>query len=506
MGEPRRFALNPMDNIMPRFNINFVLTFGLKPGVPFQQVHDLLQASLQSAADELPIFRRRVFAVPAAHDQTNQTTAGRLEAREHPDWTPQVVFNDLSESWPDYQDLLDEGLPQDELDGAQLLPPAPTDLDPEGEGAAAIVAQANFVHGGLLLAACHFHSLVDGMSGSLLLKMWAKHMRIHQGVDERMARLDIPPSNCDYDLVPRAWQDAGNKVPPPHEVQKASPETWRLLGLLPPLFPEEMAAKRAFSLDPTAAPPPPEMQTSVFYVSASAFAALTAAAAPPKADSESTVVPTANDALMALLWRCVMRARLAADPASPAYAAPGALAELDTTLDGRALFSDALPWAYMGTLIFIATTRMAVASVVAPSHRIPLSTIAAEVRRSVKSITRERLHEAYGLAAAMDGAELASAGLRYPFATFAGAESCFTSFLSMPVMDASLGSGVFVNGGTPDYMRPPRREFDVVCRRCVILPPRPAGGFEILLSLKKGEMEALERDEEFAEFAQFLCH
>ncbi|GAB1318224.1 hypothetical protein MFIFM68171_08434 [Madurella fahalii] len=194
MDEPRRFALNPMDNIMPRFNINFILTFGLKPSVPFQQVHDLLQASLQSAADELLIFRRRVFAVPAAHDQTHQTTAGRLEAREHPDWTP-----------------------QDELDGAQLLPPAPMDLDPEG--AAAIVAQANFVHGGFLLAVCHFHSLVDGMSGSLLLKMWAKHLRIHQGVDEGTARLDIPLSNCDYDLVPRASQKAGNKVPSPHEVK-----------------------------------------------------------------------------------------------------------------------------------------------------------------------------------------------------------------------------------------------------------------------------------------------
>ncbi|KAK5657383.1 hypothetical protein OQA88_2953 [Cercophora sp. LCS_1] len=493
---PRRFALNPMDNIMPRFNINFILTFGIKPGIPFQKVHDLLQSSLKTAADELPIFRRRVFAV----------TPGRLEAREDPDWTPKVIFNDISEAWPDYQDLIDEGLPQDELDGAQLLPPAPTDLSPEGEGASAIVAQANFVNGGLLLGMCHFHSLVDGMSGSLLLKMWAKHMRIHQGANEGYAHLDIPVSNCDYNLVPQAWQNAGNNTPSPDEVQKATPETWRLLGLLPPLSPEETAAKVAFTLDPSAAPPPPEVRTSIFYVSAPAFSALSAAAAPPKgAVSESNPVPTANDALMALLWRCIMRARLAADPTSPDYTAPGVLAELDSTLDGRALFGDTLPWAYMGTLIFIATTRLPVTDVVAPADRVPLCTIAAEVRRTVKSITRERIHQAYGLAAAMNDDELASVGLRYPFATFAGAECCFTSFLSMPVMDASLGSGVFENGGTPDHMRPPRREFDVVCRRCVILPPRPAGGFEVMLSLKKAEMEALEADEEFTKFAQFLC-
>lgn len=496
MAEPHRFILNPMDNVMPRFYANFIFTFRLKAGVPFQQVHSLLQASLHTAGDELPIFRRRVFSIPP---NDNNPVPGRLEAREHTDWTPEVAFKDLSGSWPDYDDLLDEGLPQDELDGAELMPPAPMDL--EGQGAPAIVAQANYVAGGLLLAVCHFHSLVDGMSGSMMLKMWAKHMRIHQGVYEGTAHLDIPVSNCDYDLVPKAWQGAGNTMPSPGEVESASPEAWRLLGLLPPLSPEETEAKIAFSLDPGAAPPPPEMQTTIFYVSASAFSNLTAVAAPP---AGSDTVPTANDALMALLWRCVMRARLAADPKSPAYTAPGALAELDTTLDGRGMFSERLPSTYMGTLIFIATTRLPVADVVATADQTPLSHLAVEVRRSVQAITRERLHEAYGLAMAMD--DYASAGLRYPFATFEGAECCFTSFLSLPIMEVSFGGGVFENGGTPDHLRPPRREFDVVCRRCVILAPRPAGGFEILLSLKKDEMDHLERDAEFARFAQFLCH
>ncbi|KAI0532409.1 hypothetical protein GGR58DRAFT_490384 [Xylaria digitata] len=494
--QPQRFALNPMDNVMPRFYANFILTFGLKPGVEFSEVHNLLQASLETAANDLPIIRRRVFSV--APDDTDPNP-GRLEAREHPDWTPQVIYNDISASWPDYDDLLDEGLPQDTLDGAQLVPSVHAKWDLDGEGASACIVQANFIEGGLLLSVCLFHSLVDGMSGSLLLKMWAKCMRQHQNDDLGGASLTITPDCCNYDLVPEAWASEGNKLPSPEEFANSDDDAWRLLGMLPPLSPEKLRARAAFSLDPSKAQPPPEMTTTIFYVSATAFTKLTALATTPT-DSSASAPPTANDALMALLWRCIMRARAAADPANPAYAAPGALAELDTTLDGRLLFGGQLPWAYMGTLIFIATTRMTVTSLISPATS--LATVAHTVRSAVDTITRERLHASYGLAAAMPDFSEA----RYPFATFEGAEACFTSFLGLPLMEMRFGGKVFRNGGLVDHLRPPRREFDAVCRRCVVLPPRPAGGFEVLLSLKREEMALLETDKEFAQFAQVLCH
>ncbi|KAL9072100.1 MAG: hypothetical protein Q9157_005226 [Trypethelium eluteriae] len=492
---------------MPRFYANFILTFGLKPGIKFSEVQSLLQASLHTAGEELPVIRRRVFSIPS--DEKYQS-GGRLEAREHPDWTPQVIFNDISASWPNYEDLIDEGLPQETLDGAQLVPSVHANWDLDGEGAPGCIVQANFINGGLLLSVCLFHSLVDGMSGSLLLKMWAKHMRLHQDDDRAGASLTITADCCDYDLVPEAWEAAGNKFPSPEEVENSSDEAWRLVGMLPPLSPEELSVKASFSLDHTKAPPPPQMRTTIFYVSAAAFAKLTRLSA-DSADGTTTnetatdgsrvpLPPTANDALMALLWRCIMRAREVVDPSNPAYAAPGALAELDTTFDGRLLFSERLPWAYMGTLIFIATTRMPMSTLISPTTS--LSTVAHTVRRAVASITRERLHSSYGLVAAMPD----FSAVRYPFATFEGAEACFTSFLGLPLMEMRFGGKVFTNGGLIDYLRPPRREFDAVCRRCVVLPPRPSGGFEVLLSLKSEEMEVLEKDAEFVQFAQVFCH
>ncbi|KAK8129574.1 hypothetical protein PG999_001954 [Apiospora kogelbergensis] len=504
---PRRFALNPLDNVMPRFYANFILTFALQPGVEFSEVHTLLQTSLHTAGEELPIIRRRVFSVAPDDKHPN---AGRLEAREHPDWSPQVIFNDLSSSWPEYDDLVDEGLPQEALDGAQLVPSVHARWDLGGEGAPGCIVQANFITGGLLLSVCLFHSLVDGMSGSLLLKMWAKHMRLHQGDDQGAASLVITENCCDYDCVGKAWEEAGHKKPSPVEFANSSEDAWRLLGMLPPLSPEELAATASFTLDSTAAPPSPKMTTTIFYVSPAAFSKLTAMAAAAGENASManvgtqgdnvSLIPTANDALMALLWRCVMRARQTADPGNPAYAAAGARAELDTTVDGRGLFSERLPSTYMGTLLFIATTRMEMTTLV--SRATPLAAVARAVRQAVAAITRPRLHAAYGLAAAMPDFSAA----RYPFATFAGAEACFTSFLALPLMEMRFGGRLFRNGGLVDYLRPPRREFDIVCRRCVILPPRPSGGFEILLSLKEEEMEILENDIEFGEFAQVLCH
>jgi hypothetical protein len=493
MMSPKRFPLNPMDNTMPRFYANFILTFSLKPLVKFSEVHDLLQASFETASDELPLLRRRVFSVAADEKHLGK---GRLEAREHPDWTPQVIFNDLSASWPEYEDLVDEGLPQDLLDGAQLVPAVHEKWDLDGEGVAGFVVQANFIHGGLLLSICLFHSLVDGMSSSLLLKMLAKHMRLHQDDDGDAPEFNITPDCCDYDLIPTIWADAGNRLPSPEEFDNSGDDAWRLLGMLPPLSPEEFRMRSAFSLDPMEAPPPPHMTTTIFYVSATGFAKLSDAVS--QADSKTTI--TTNDALMALLWRCIMRARQAADPDNPAYTKPGALAELDTTLDGRLLFGEPLPWTYMGTLVFIATTRMPLSALVSPSTS--LVEVANTIRQAVNSITKERLHSSYGLAAAMPDYSTA----RHPFATFEGAEACFTSFLGLSLMELRFGGKLFKHGGLVDYLRPPRREFDVVCRRCVVLPQRPAGGFEVLLSLKDKEMEFLEEDPEFARFAQFLCH
>lgn len=483
MADPRRFELNAMDNIMPRFFTSLIFTFRLRPGVTHEKVLSVLRASLQSASDELPLIRRRVFAIPPS--EVNKTI-GRLEAREHPDWTPEVVYNDLTDEWPNYDDLVDEGLPQDMLDGAQLLPPGRVQIDLDG-GTPLFIAQANFLDAGLLLGLSMFHPLIDGMSGALILRMWAKHMRIQQG--EAPAALSIPADCCDYSALIDTWKSGGAPI------AEGTPEDWRLLGLLPP------------GSDEPPKKPPPQMLTSIFYISAAAFTRLSGVAAAASTAEDGDIAATANDALMALLWRCIMRARHAAASTSPPYSAPDAITELDTTLNGRVLFSDTLPWQYMGTLVYIVTTRLPIVDLISPATS--LASIVTAVRRTVASVTRDRALSVYGLAATrLDG--YTAATLRWPFATFDGAEACFSSFLSLPIMDMAFGGELFAGaggvGGIPDYVRPERRLLDLVCRNCNILPLRREGGAETLVSLTREEMALLERDAEFKEYAELVCH
>lgn len=462
---------------MPRFFTSFILTFRLKHTATQSKVLGVLRASLESASVELPLLRRRVFAIPATE---KNRTDGRLEAREDCYWKPTVEANDLSEKWPSYDELMDDGLPQDLLDGALLMPSGGGNIDLQA-GTPLLITQVNFVRGGILLGVGMFHSLVDGMSAALIFRMWAKHARIQQS--ETPDLFQIPSSCCDYNSLVDIWKASGSPI------ARGTDEDWLLLGLLPPGSHENTKKE------------PPAMVTSVFYFSAESLIRLAAIAAAAKDDNED-ITPTANDAVMALLWRCQLRARQGAS-SEACYHGQGAVAELSTTLNGRGIFGETLPWQYLGTLIFLVTTRMPVAQLIASSTS--LASIVKSIRHSVASVSRERALETYGLAATQLAGYSAET-LRWPFATFDGAGACFTSWLSLPVLDMAFGGEVFANGGVPEYIRLVRRFFDLVCRNTVVLPLRPEGSAEVSVSMTVDEMALLEADPEFAEFAQLVCH
>ena len=482
--------LSPMDNVMPRIYANFIFSFRLNPG-PSSLVHKVLQESLQYTCDELPILRRRVFTIPPDGDGVT----GRLEARATCEWTPSVGFKDLSSSWPDYDELVDSGLEQNLLDGAVLLPSEITAYDLEVNGAPVIVAQANFVEGGLLLAFGIFHPVIDGHSGSLLMKVWAKHARsLQQRAVSLAPTLVLHPESTDYGILERIWKQETEKAEQIETIQSSSPQTWRLIGLLAPSEP-------SVTLDPSASLP--KMRTTIFYVPVSSFEAMRAEANHQGDENSPTPAQnTANDALMAKLWRCIIKARArAASETDKHDYAQDVVSLLDLTLDGRALFSPSLPWSYMGTLVFISTTLMWGGKLI--DDQTPLTEIATCIRKSVNAINPKRLMAAFGLARSLPDY---GDSLRFPFATFNGAEACFTSWIGLSAFDICFGDILFANGGRADYLRPPRREYDAFCRRCVVLPMQVSGGFEILITLKEGEMNLLESDEEFVYYAKVVCH
>ena len=483
-------TLSPMDNIMPRFYAKVIMCFRRPVNQDPREVNRILQEGLRRTIADIPSIAGKVFVL----ENKDGEARGRLELRTNTDWIPEILLKDFSEEI-DYDDLVDNGIPQDDLDADRLFPPVGV-LDLH-QGVPVFIAQANYLTGGLLLGLGMFHSVIDGTSGMWLAKKWAAHTRQLQGLskEDDGAALNILPGSTDYQILTKLWLAGGHKPLTAEEANRCDDlNLWRLLGLDP-----VRATDRSFSLDEQPGPgiplSTPPMRSTIFYVSQKSFASLKAEATKEEDGSNMDLNISANDALMALLWRAIIRARFPTVTAAQA----GIETTLDTTFDGRAHFSDALPWTYLGSLIFIGTTRMSLLELTSPVTS--LAAVAREIRQAIDQISQERIHAAFGLASAVADYE----HLTFPFATFAGAEVCITSWIAWSLFDLNFGN-IFSNGGRPDLLRPPRREFDAVCRRCVVLPLQSHGGFEILVSLGNDEMDRLEKDSEFAKYARVVCH
>ncbi|KAG0160288.1 Transferase [Penicillium digitatum] len=479
--DPQCIHLSPMDNVMPRFYARLIFAFRCSSNHDHQKIRDLLEQGLRRTSADIPSVAGKVFTRPVTPDR-----AGQLEMRVHPSYCPTVHAREFSEL--DYDELLDEGLPQDILDPNILFPVIGA---PDSEqGAPAFLAQANFVTGGLLLAVGLYHSVIDGTSGVWLAKKWAEHTRHLQSVTEDRALLEIMPRSTDPGVLEDLWLAQGYSPLTVEELKTGAkgsndPSLWRLLGLdplntppSPPLMVEPEERKER------------PMQSTIFYLSPQALEDLKKASTEEPFGRVST-----NDALMALLWRSIIRARFPSNTSSTDTDE----AILDTTYDGRAGFSPDLPFTYMGSLIFTCTARMQRSQLVSPTAS--LASVAHEIRQAAKNIDSSRMHAAFGLAVSIPD----YTKLTYPFATFAGAEVCITSWIAWSMFDLDFGP-IFANGGRPDFVRPPRQEFDAVCRRCVVLPLQSHGGCEVLISLVADEMQRLEQDPELARFACVACH
>ncbi|KAK2755485.1 hypothetical protein FQN54_006422 [Arachnomyces sp. PD_36] len=482
MANVKRISLSPMDNIMPRFWARLIFAFRCSPDQDPERIRDLLEKGLHRASADIPSISSKVF-----EKKGNGNQKSTLEIHTQPSFLPTVHAQDLQDEL-DYDELVDEGLPQDLLDADRFFPAIGwPDLN---EGISVFLAQANFVTGGLLLAVGMYHSVIDGTSGMWLAKKWAEYTRQLQSSPGGGPALHILPRSTDPQVLNDLWLAKGNTPVTANELKNGEKgaddeDLWRILGL------DSSVTTPSPSLmeEPKSQEPRP-MQSTIFYVSSQSLAELKRVSTEDSRTGVST-----NDALMALLWRSIIRARFTDD----SLTSDTEEAILDTTFDGRAQFSPELPFTYLGSLIFISTARMQRSQLTSPNTS--LKYIAGEVRKAADSITTSRIHTAFGLAASLPD----YSKLTFPFATFAGAEVCITSWIAWSLFDLDFGP-IFANEGRPEFLRPPRREFDAVCRRCVVLPLQSHGGCEILISLVEDEMQRLEQDPEFTRFARVTCH
>ena len=466
---------------MPRIYVHAIYCLPMKPEEEPRKAYGYLREALSKTVEHMPLLGGTLVLRQSSVQDTRE---GRLEIVFPPHGADCVVplpFKDLT-AVLDYDELMAEGLPDESLDGKLFLP---TDLiaDPQ-IGAAVLVVQANFLRGGCFLSVGLHHAVGDAAASVHMMQVWADHCRRLQHADTLEPVRAISQEGLNRDVLRELWTAKGNQHDE-NAYRDASQELWRFLGVNP------MTGVPGPANGTSTPPITPKTETSIFYVSGSSFAKL------KEAGTKSSLSGvTANDALMAFLWRGITKARF---PAEDPIHMRNETASLDTTVDGRANFSSACPQDYFGNLVLMNTTYMSLAYLTSPSTS--LSFIATEIRKTLDTISTAQINAAFALAASIPDCSR----LTFPFATFEGTELCITSTVNLPLFHLNFG-GVFGNDGKPESIRPPKSEFASICRRCVVLPRRTGGGFEIVISLVEGEMQRLMADDEFTQYAKFCCH
>lgn len=489
--------LSPLDNVMAHCYQKFLVGLPLNPDSEIHNVHHILEEGLKMTIAQMPIFGGKVHYRPVG---SNGSRPGQLEVRVPTNLTYRLPMVD-STAELDFEDLRDQGFPEEEMDGKLYLPGA-FNLD-LASGLDVITAQATFVEGGCLLGFGVWHTVCDAYGAYNIGESWSGNCRKVTEQSQKASDWKVDTASLDRDILTRLWLKEGNKpISLEGSRAPASDPAWRFLGLHPmkdPEPPEEQITARPVTdaLATEALPPvepqkTPVMKTCIFYISQSSYTKLKQAGTPGTPEEGADV--SGNDAINALLWRSIMAARLppgnGTDQTQESH--------FNVAIDARAQFSSDDLTSYLGNVIYFATISLPLSVVTSPFTK--LSDIALHMRKTLNTYTKEKVHQSFAIANSIPD----YTQLSYTFAGLGGATMNVSSTLNMPLFDLDFGNS-FGNGGTPESIRILKDELDSVFRRVLVMPFRKSGGFEILISLFENEMERLTSNLEFTEYAHFSC-
>lgn len=496
--KPIHIALNALDHLPPPNYPNAILYLPLKANVSPKEVFNVLQEGLHRTFVQLPWLDGKVYPISPISPYAPRV----LEIRYHsitPDGPRphQLRFNEL-ESSETYEELQESAFHpaafEDEtLTWAPFLPDVTN-------GTEVFVAQANFMPGACILTAAICHAASDGMGVISVLKIWADNCKDVQlgNVPQMTQPLEI----SDRDLLERTCAEEGTG----RSVQQIPPETWRLLGLEAPSHanpPEAMngqhQAKHTPAPDANGAQR--VMKPYIFYMSPANVTALRDECMKELGKTQISI----NDAICALVWRCLLKSRTTARGATDANAVNGDRpayaddieARLDLPFDVRPYFSQSLPSNYLGNFTMINQALLPLSYLVAPSTSV--GSVARTIRQVASEVTTASLMDAYTLVKTI------RTGLKLQNLKVDGNGLMITSLLAFPIAEVCFGETVFGNGGNPEAVRTLMGAINKVFRYCVILPRKSHGGVEFVANLFDKEMDLLMEDEEFGKYAMFVA-
>ncbi|KAL4778524.1 Pyoverdine/dityrosine biosynthesis protein-domain-containing protein [Aspergillus varians] len=505
------FTLNAFDYINPNHGMGLVLYIPLREGVSFEQVFDNLQEGLNRTFDLIPALSGKMMH---CSEQMIGYTKGDLCVTIPPlskaaSARNRLAYKDLSEVLPSFNQLSEASFPPSAFrDGLVLrdepFPKFPADI---------IVAQANFISGGCILAADFNHCCLDGIGAMIALKAWAENCRYLQG-DESATCSWYDPESFNHSLPEIIHQQEGRARP----LEEVDPGTWGFLPFFPPddeqtddSPPVEKAPTITSNKTSNETPLPPRpifpLHTIWPLHPAERAPKTTLFTIPPEKleqlKQDALNDPSTNgtqlsisDIVQAFFWRAAIRIRyrIATEIRKQTFS-PSEVSILELPTDGRPYFSSLLPETYMGSMLILNRSTMPINDLV--SNNTSISQVAQLLRQSAARITPSLLHDALTILKSLpDHSRFSTANMGIEHM-----HAMISNMMLFPFNEVCFGDTLFANGGLPESMRPQLERGNSRFRFLVIFPLKKDGGVELVLGTHPEELEMFLADEEFTRYA-----
>ncbi|KAM7208256.1 chloramphenicol acetyltransferase-like domain protein [Naviculisporaceae sp. PSN 640] len=544
--------VNPFDLMNPNIYVGMKFYLALREDADFEDVFARLQEGLRRTMQMIPELEGRVMrcsedeegykkgdlriTLPplpstATSDLKTPPTSPPGGPRQDP---RQLAYKDLSAVLPSFDQLRAGGFAVSAFDDSVVLdcpwfPRLPADV---------LVAQANFVKGGCILAINVHHAGFDGIGVITAMRAWAENCRYVQG--DRSATCDwLEPDSLNRGLLHILYELEGYAKP----ASQVDPNVWGYLGFPNPALIEESEMKgfeprqvaalnKTTSLhsgkrqaqdhisasNSTLPKPPPfprkfawppvppadgrSMRSTTFLIPADKIEKLRQRVLADLEQSQSPVksqAPSISDILQAFFWRAAIRARYRVETQlrGKTFSADD-ISIVEMPIDARTYFSNLLPSSYMGSCLVTNRPYLPVQELCSPSTS--LSSIASIFRAAAAHITPSLVHDAFTLLQSVPDYTMitnACMGL-------SGMHCMMNNMMLFRTDEISFGGEFLAANGVPETMRIQMDRFNTAFRLLVILPMRKDGGIELLLGTLPEEFAMLINDKEFMEYAEFL--
>ena len=428
-----------------------MLCFPMQENVDRSEAVSILESASQSLTKSIPSLAGQVIREPDESVEHFKSGMYHIRPYKHPNGSI-LRIKHLSNDFPSYNKISKAKAPSSMLDGGILSPGRGLpDYLTDSDICPVLVIQANFARDGLMLTFAGSHTVMDGNGLGQIIRMFASACK-----GEPISEADIRAAHLDRDAC----------VPflKPHEI---------------PLEHIDLRRKPNQSK-----PDQPGMTTPMLWTY---FRFSSAKLAELKVEASRECSPgswiTTNDAVSALVWKTITKARSSRFNTST-----------DSTLlraiNGRRLLKPPIPDAYLGNAVQCVLITRTIKDL---AESMSISAISLLIRQSMLPIDDFFIRSL----ATMLRNEPDKRTIAYDVDPKTG--FVISSWADLPLYPEG-GYGPLL--GMPEFVRRPRLTPSEGL--AYFMPKDPMGNIDLAMTLRESDLEELKTDAEWMRYAEYI--